>query len=106
MNEEYLAKAEISAALAVFAERNADKKLSCKVSTFVGRMDEFISKLPAADARKIITGPFRIYFKGLHTSWALCPECGERFMWPNERPYTMCPYCGTVRKEERKKDDE
>lgn len=105
MSEEYLDKAEIAAALAVFAERHDGKKITCGVTTFVKRLEEFIYNLPAAPARKIITKPFRVYFRGIHTSWALCPTCSSRFMFPNSKPYTVCPYCGTVRKLEDRKEE-
>ena len=86
-------------------EESAILAEACGVTTFVKRLEEFIYNLPAAPARKIITRPFRIYFRGIHTSWALCPTCSSRFMFPNSKPYTVCPYCGTVRKLEDRKEE-
>lgn len=113
MNEEYLAKTEISAALSVFAERNKDRKISLSVPTFVEKLNKFIVDLPAANAETIVERTFRVPFRGLNTSWALCPECESIMMWPNKKPYKICPYCGTRRRikpviaaEEEKTDEQ
>lgn len=95
---EYLAKSDISLMLKAYADKHADKKLQVHVSTLVKRLGEFIDLMPSADVQEIKYKPFRVYFTGLHTSWAICPGCGEKFMWPNNKPFEMCPYCGTRQK--------
>lgn len=58
---------------------------------------DILENFPAADVTEVEIVPWRCTFDGVVARWMECSKCGNSFTERKEKPFDICPFCGSRR---------